>query len=113
MNADMLRVTLENGTPLGFIDITSETTLADARAAIEREVSGAPAAFTFLVRDGLPVSRAQEDAQSVASFLPSVALRPGGVPANRSAQVTVQGFAAGAPPLAVWTTPEYTFGEGH
>ena len=79
---EILRIALEDSGYLGYIQVSSSTTLADCRNLILNEVENAPSSFTFLLNGELPISSKQES-QPVRSFLPTVTLRVLGSPTTQ------------------------------
>ena len=106
--SDVLRLALEDGDFLGFIEVNdSIKTLAHVRQKINEELDHLPKKFNFLLPDGVPVSFRQEKAMSAADFLPHLTIRRAGTAPGMSNKVSVN-FNGEA--LTSWITPEYTFG---
>ena len=77
--AETLRIAIEGGEFVGFIDVDERTTLADARQLILQCVEALPQStvYRFILADGrTPVSLEQENGISAMGFLPVLVLRP-------------------------------------
>jgi len=74
----VLRVKVDGEDAVGFIEISSSTTLAESRTKICAEVEGIASIgsnFMFLLPDAVPVSRKQESGILAREFLPVVTIR--------------------------------------
>lgn len=120
MAAQMLTVCVEgNDEPLGFIEITSTSTLSDARESILSELEGLPEHFRFIVPSPtgihykpkekdltiigamVKLSLVQEAKRAANSFMPQITLRevpPEGPQATIKHPVVIESPPAAVPP---------------
>eukprot|EP00946_MAST-07B_sp_MAST-7B-sp1_P004480 g4480.t1 len=117
--SEILKIRLEGadfpGDYIGFVDINpDETSLADVRALVARDVEGVPRhGYHFLFADGVPISRRQEASQLAMQLLPAVTIRPcdgGGVRPDEGAAVKVM-IQFKNEQHAVWMPTGYTFAQ--
>ena len=107
--SDVLRLALEDGDFLGFIEVNdSIKTLAHVRQKINEELDHVPKKFNFLLPDGVPVSLRQEKSIAATDFLPHLTIRRGGNAPGMSNKVSVN---FNGESLSSWITPQYTFGQ--
>jgi len=64
--------------PLGFVEISRDSTLADARKLIEEELEGFPPSFRFMMKHEntlIKINTPQEGKKKISEFFPSVIIR--------------------------------------
>jgi hypothetical protein len=105
----VVRVQLENVGYIGFIYLSSETKLNEVRLKIADEIEGAPANFTFLMEERIPIAKSQEQDITAVAFYPMACMiRASKATDQSSRKVTVQ--FSGKPEFKTWITAACRFG---
>ena len=77
-SAELLRVVIEGGGYVGFVEVAPDTSLADVRLLIARglDVDTVPAHYQFVWPDGMLVGSVSERGALARDFLPCITLMP-------------------------------------
>ena len=96
-----LRVELEGSGIIGFISVTNDTMLVEARALIDDELDDVPPSYIFLLDGSVPLGHKQEKKKTCQQFLPTIVIRPTSSAAPAAAAAPAASpFAAAAPVAA-------------
>jgi hypothetical protein len=109
-NVQFLRISVDNGEYMGFVEVSASTSLADLRAIIARNLDAelVPESYMFLKKNGEPVNPKTESKTLVKGFFPAItiAAAPG-----HSFPLRVQVKLWTNALFKMWTLPKTTFGQ--
>jgi len=72
---DLIRIAVDAKGVVGFIDITAKMTLEEARQKIIQQVENVPLEFQFVLQDGVPISKQQEQELLIVLYQPCIKIQ--------------------------------------